>query len=52
MLSEVLGELLHSTAFAELVVDEHGKLALVTLLPLQRRKLQRIHSKDKRDLFN
>ena len=34
MLSEVLGEKLHSTAFAELVVDEHGELALVTLSPL------------------
>ena len=34
MLSEVLGELLHSAAFAELVVDEHGELALVTLFPL------------------
>ena len=34
MLSEVLGELLYSTAFAELVVDEHGELALVPLSPL------------------
>ena len=34
MLSEVLGEKLHSAAFAELVVDEHGELALVTLFPL------------------
>ena len=34
MLSEVLGEQLHSAAFAELVVDEHGELALVPLFPL------------------
>ena len=34
MLSEVLGELLHSAAFAELVVDEHRELALVPLSPL------------------
>ena len=34
MLSEVLGEKLHSAAFAELVVDEHGELALVPLSPL------------------
>ena len=34
MLSEVLGEQLHSAAFAELVVDEHGELALVPLSPL------------------
>ena len=34
MLSEVLGEKLHSAAFAELVVDEHRELALVPLFPL------------------
>ena len=52
MLGKVFGEKLDPSTFAELIVDEHGKLALVSLLPLQRRKFQRIHSKGKRDLFN
>ena len=36
MLCQVFGEQLHPSAFSELVVDEHGELALVPLLPLRK----------------
>ena len=36
MLCQVFGEKLHPSAFSELVVDEHGELPLVSLLPLRK----------------